>query len=230
MHRTGWPSFAAAVIFAIGAGAATAQDGPAELPPEGFAGASYVDSTGCAFSRVSIGGRTDWVPRVGADRQPVCGLSPTAAAEVEARIEVAPNPVVTPVPAVATPRQVRQAAPQPVNHARAQSGAPVLVIIPPNLHIAGAVAVDCPAVGGAAAAYLDRPGVTCALVDGVPRGPHAARITRLDLRNVPFPDGYRRAWEDGRLNPYQGVRTVEGEVQMRQIWTDTVPRRLVSPD
>jgi hypothetical protein len=42
------------------------------------------------------------------------------------------------------------------------------------------------------------------------------------------PEGYRPAWEDGRLNPARGPRTIQGEVDMQQVWTNTVPRRLVT--
>jgi hypothetical protein len=42
------------------------------------------------------------------------------------------------------------------------------------------------------------------------------------------PEGYRPAWEDGRLNPHRGPRTIQGEVDQSLVWTNTVPRRLVS--
>jgi hypothetical protein len=42
--------------------------------------------------------------------------------------------------------------------------------------------------------------------------------------------GYANVWTDGRLNPYRGIRTVEGDAQMRMVWTDTVPRRLVASE
>jgi hypothetical protein len=43
------------------------------------------------------------------------------------------------------------------------------------------------------------------------------------------PPGYRPAWTDGRLNPNRGIGTPAGEAQMRRIWTDGVPRRLIAP-
>lgn len=42
------------------------------------------------------------------------------------------------------------------------------------------------------------------------------------------PDGYIRAErDDGRLNPLRGGRSAEGDAQMAQVWTNTVPRKLV---
>ena len=66
-------------------GTASAQQGPAEQPPQGFAGAQYVDSRGCAFGRVEINGTQRWVPRLGPDRTPLCGLTPSVAAAEPAR-------------------------------------------------------------------------------------------------------------------------------------------------
>lgn len=51
--------------------------GPAEAPPEGYAGDRYVDSAGCAYMRASQGGALVWVPHLDANRKPVCGLPPT---------------------------------------------------------------------------------------------------------------------------------------------------------
>jgi cell division septation protein DedD len=43
----------------------------------------------------------------------------------------------------------------------------------------------------------------------------------------PIPPGYTAVWADDRLNPYRGVGTAEGEAQMRTVWTDDAPMRLV---
>ncbi|TFL17780.1 hypothetical protein [Jannaschia formosa] len=40
------------------------------------------------------------------------------------------------------------------------------------------------------------------------------------------PRGYRPAFEDGRLNPLRGPRTLQGDYQTRAIWTNETPRRL----
>ena len=47
---------------------------------------------------------------------------------------------------------------------------------------------------------------------------------------VAFPQrsGVRAAWTDGRLNANRGSRTATGDAQMALVWTNTVPRKLVS--
>jgi hypothetical protein len=42
------------------------------------------------------------------------------------------------------------------------------------------------------------------------------------------PSGYRAAWADGRLNPNRGPQTAQGQAQMEQVWTNTVPRKLIT--
>ena len=61
-------------FFAL-AGVARAE-GPAEPPPPDFAGAQYIDSTGCVFQREGTG----WVARIGPDDAPVCGWPPSLGA------------------------------------------------------------------------------------------------------------------------------------------------------
>ena len=42
------------------------------------------------------------------------------------------------------------------------------------------------------------------------------------------PLGFRSAWTDGRLNPQRGPQTAAGTEQMNLVWSQTVPRRLIS--
>lgn len=58
--------------------------GPAEVPSAKFQGQQYVDSRGCVFMRAGLGGRTQWVARIGRDRKPMC--SETTAREASARL------------------------------------------------------------------------------------------------------------------------------------------------
>jgi len=44
------------------------------------------------------------------------------------------------------------------------------------------------------------------------------------------PRGYKRAWTDGRLNPYAGRQLLSGALQTSLVWTQTVPRRLKTQD
>ncbi len=53
-------------------------------------------------------------------------------------------------------------------------------------------------------------------------------INNLNTTNVTVPDGYRRVWNDGRLNPYRAYQTLEGHRAMQMVWTSTVPRRLIN--
>ncbi|MDF3607384.1 hypothetical protein PE067_15315 [Paracoccus sp. DMF-8] len=58
-------------------GVVLAGDGPAELPPPGFASQQYIDSKGCVFRRDDMG---RWAPRMNSDDTPVCGYPPTLSA------------------------------------------------------------------------------------------------------------------------------------------------------
>ncbi len=51
--------------------------GPANLPPAGFSGRSFVDANGCIFIRAGSGARVNWVPQVTRDAKLVCGFQPT---------------------------------------------------------------------------------------------------------------------------------------------------------
>ena len=56
-----------------------------------------------------------------------------------------------------------------------------------------------------------------------------ARAAGMDATALPrpvgigLPEGYSRAWDDGRLNPYRGPVSARGDLQMAQVWTQTSP-------
>ncbi|SMX38101.1 SPOR domain-containing protein [Maliponia aquimaris] len=49
-----------------------------------------------------------------------------------------------------------------------------------------------------------------------------------DTQVAHVPEGYSPAWEDDRLNSYRAYQTVQGHQDTQQVWTNTVPRELVS--
>ncbi len=65
--------------------------------------------------------------------------------------------------------------------------------------------------------------------------PHASPAARprpgaappAPVMAVRIPEGYRPAWDDGRLNPDRGPRSAAQSERMHRIWTRTVPMRLV---
>ena len=128
--------------------AASAQQGPAEPPPPGFSAAQYVDSRGCAFSRVEINGQQRWVPRLGPDRAPLCGLAPSAAAaERPGPVETAARPASTPTQARSQP--VRQAQVTPTQRetpraSRPRHSAPVVADASTLPLMADIPTVPCP--------------------------------------------------------------------------------------
>ena len=58
--------------------------------------------------------------------------------------------------------------------------------------------------------------------------PKHIAIDRQNSQNLAVPKGYRRVWEDDRLNPKRAEQTLAGHRKMNLIWTATVPRRLIN--
>ena len=50
---------------------------------------------------------------------------------------------------------------------------------------------------------------------------------RVEQETV-VPAGYERAWKDDRLNRFRAYQTMTGFFDTQEVWTNTVPRRLVA--
>ncbi|WP_227267523.1 hypothetical protein [Roseobacter weihaiensis] len=182
---------------------------PAELPPASFDGPQYVDSTGCAFIRAGVGGTVTWVPRVTRDRQQVCGFQPSFPTTANAPVATqppAPEVQVLTVPQPQPPR-ADPVVMRPASVARTQAKAPPtavagLVVTPSNAAAKGV---------SPQARVL----------------PKHVYEQRKAVRPVKTPKGYRAAWQDDRLNLRRAEQTLAGHAEMRRIWTNTVPRRLI---
>lgn len=79
-------------------------------------------------------------------------------------------------------------------------------------------------VAAAPVAVSDTPVEVSATRRIVPR--HVA-LNRVNTTNGKVPEGYKRVWTDGRLNPYRAEQSLAGHAAMNLIWTSTVPRRLI---
>lgn len=91
---------------------------------------------------------------------------------------------------------------------------------PPQINLEQSSALPRPPAG-----TVVRRGEVAADVRIVPKHVYEARRTNSVSSFVP--EGYRRAFEDGRLDTERAVMTFAGHEQTNQIWTQTVPRRLI---
>jgi cell division septation protein DedD len=224
-------AFACFAVVSFAAMAVAQADGPAEQPPAEYEGQSYVDSNGCIFLKAGYGGDATWVPRVGQDRKPICGQTPTKAVSnvtEAAGSDVAPAPtakVRKRVVGAGKPRAaVKIGCPISVPVARRYAttdGGSVVICTATNGSLTGARSPIYPAGSGVGAALSSTryPGVTIPLVQ--PRG------AALASAGVTPPKGYERAWKDDRLNPLRGKGTAEGQAAQDKVWTRDVPARAV---
>ncbi|MGB3243481.1 MAG: SPOR domain-containing protein [Sulfitobacter sp.] len=198
----------------------------------------------CGFTPTGVAGATAVAPEK------------TAAAPIEITVEgpdAAPMTYAEPVRKRASaPLVVRQTAPKP-RILRQQPAAPA----PRSAQVqqgSGRIATSCPGASVVARPYLRgdgrsvvRCGPQAASIDGttyrstgiaplrttdvtdhtriVPK--HVA-IRRLNTTNLTVPKGYRKVWDDGRLNPKRAEQSLAGRAQMLLVWTNTAPQRLIN--
>lgn len=231
--------FAAAATVATftmtAANAQSLQNGlvPAEFPPSTYTGRQYVDSEGCVFIRAGIDGNVTWVPRVTRSRQVVCGLQPTFAQQAPKAVTAAPAARVEKPKKKPASRSVQpvQATPVSVDRQAACRGGNAT-----SQRYVGRVGqgVRCGPQGGSFATSVGRnTGQTQAVRTRATAG--QARVVPRHVYNkqattgpkITIPDGYKPAWDDDRLNPNRAHQTLEGKAMMDQIWSETLPRKLL---
>ncbi len=224
-------AFACFAVVSFSAMAVAQTDEPAEQLAADYQGQSYVDSNGCIFLKAGYGGDATWVPRVGQDRKPVCGQTPTKAVS---NVTEATGSDVTParnakvrkrVVGAAKPRAaVKIGCPISVPVARRYAttdGGSVVICTATNGSLTGARPPIYPSGSGVGAALsvARYPGIAIRLAQ--PRG------AALASGGVTPPKGYERAWKDGRLNPLRGKGTAAGQAAQDKVWTREVPAEAV---
>lgn len=71
-------------------------------------------------------------------------------------------------------------------------------------------------------------GTSTSTINGATRiVPKHVLANRQNTQNLQIPEGYRSVWSDGRLNPMRAEQSLAGQAQIKLVWTQTVPRRLI---
>lgn len=218
---------------------------PAEFPPSSYQGRQYVDSEGCVFIRAGIDGNVTWVPRVTRNRKVICGFQPTFARKaapqaVTAAANPAPTKRVAKVKKQPT-KKVQIAAPQPVIPANQGRQAACRGANAVSQQYVGRVGEDvrCGPQQGTFTTRVRRDNDRGAAVNVyrqartepvrvVPR--HVYEQQQVNGPAIKVPKGYKPAWDDDRLNPKRAHQTLAGKARMDQIWSDTLPRKLIARD
>lgn len=210
---------------------------PAEFPPDSYKGSQYVDSRGCMYIRAGIDGVVDWVPRLSRDRKQICGQTPTGVAGASARnpapqaemitLPQSQQPAAQPV-AAAKPAKPEPAKTQPAAAAAAPAAAPQKAAQAPAPAPAAPAEPACDGVSALSAQYMNK-GARCGPQEISPNiyvppqshmrltpntrvmPVHVYQQRRLS-RHLEVPPGYRRVWEDDRLNTRRTVRTLKPAV------------------
>jgi hypothetical protein len=178
-------------------------------------------------------------PAAGEDEPPAVDAVAAAPAAAPRRVAVAAPPAArqAPAPQVAVARGAGRkigcyaSAPVPLR-VRLTTGGTAVLCTRGDGTLEGAHVPFYPE-GAADTASLGAPGqaVNAVRVSAGASGAEDAAVSRAATRAEAdsLPPGYRAAWQDGRLNPQRGPRTVAGDAQQDQVWTRDVPARAAAP-
>ncbi len=153
----------------------------------------------------------DTVASVRTTPQPVVRTQQAPRAVV--RAPAAQPRVVVRRPVAAAPAPVRRVAPAPQTARRQAACQGASALSSRYINSGGKAAVRCGPQAEAPVTLLRGSG-----------GQRVVATAPARREVITPPPGYRRVWEDDRLNPNRGPRTAQGDAQMARVWTDTLPR------